>query len=269
MLQSIPLGPLAVPTGLLITLLALWVGWIAASRLAARRGLDIGSELNVLIAVGVVGARLGFVAQYGAAYVASPLSILDIRDGGWAPGVGLLAATFVAGGLALRRRPLALPLAVAIGSSAALWVAGTLGLAALEGSRPDLPAIAVVRLDGASVPLDEFKGKPVVLNLWATWCPPCVREMPVLQQAAASRPDIQFVFLNQGEDAQKVLAFAARYRLDTQHLFLDPSTAAGRLLGGRALPTTLFFDRRGRLVDTRVGELSAATLAQRLEALSR
>lgn len=266
--QSIALGPLALQVGVLLTLLALWAGWVAASWLARRRGLEIAPELYLLLAVGVAAARLGFVARYSTAYLAAPLSILDIRDGGWAPGAGLLAALLVAGGLAVRRRAVALPLATAIGTSTALWVAATVGLAVLEPPRPALPATAVSRLDGTTTSLDQLQGRPVVVNLWATWCPPCVREMPVLQQAKASRPDIHFVFLNQGEDAQKVLAFAARHRIATAGLLLDPSMAAGRLLGGGALPTTLFFDAQGRLVDTRVGELSAATLARYLEALA-
>lgn len=266
--HTIALGPFAIQLGVLVTFLALWAGWFAASWLAGRRGFVIASELYVLLAVGVAGARLGFVAQYSTAYLDAPLSMLDLRDGGWAPGAGLLATTLVAGGLAIRRRPLALPLATAVGTSTAIWVGTTLGLKVLERPRPSLPPIAVTRLDGTTTSLDQFKGKPMVVNLWATWCPPCVREMPVLQQAKAARPDIRFVFLNQGEEAQKVLAFAARHQIPTPGLLLDRSMAAGQMLGGRALPTTLFFDRHGRLIDTRVGELSAATLARYLDALS-
>lgn len=266
--HTIALGPFAIQIGVLVTFLALWAGWVAAASLAGRRGLVIASELYLLVAVGVVGARLGFVAQYSTAYLDAPLSMLDIRDGGWAPGVGLLATTLMAGGLAIRRRSLGLPLATAIGTSTAVWVASTLGLNVLESPPPDLPRIAVTRLDGTTTSLDQFEGKPLVVNLWATWCPPCIREMPVLQQAKAARPDIHFVFLNQGEEAQKVLAFAARHQIPAPGLLLDRSMAAGRMLGGRAFPTTLFFDRNGRLVDTRVGELSAATLAQYLDALS-
>ena len=93
--------------------------------------------------------------------------------------------------------------------------------------------------------------------------------MPILQQAQASRPDVQFVFLNQGEEPHKVASFVARHGLAAPSVLLDRSTEAGKMLGGRALPMTLFFDRHGRLVDTRVGELSHATLAQRMEMLVR
>jgi thiol-disulfide isomerase/thioredoxin len=266
--HTLALGPFAIQIGVLVTLMALWAGWVAASALAGRRGFVIASELYLLVAVGVAGARLGFLAMYSTAYLDAPLSMLDVRDGGWAPGVGLLATSLMAGVLAIRRRSLALPLATAIGTSTTIWIGTTLGLSVLDGPRPDLPPISVFRLDGSATSLDQFKGKPMVVNLWATWCPPCVREMPVLQQAKAARPDLHFVFLNQGEEAQKVLAFAARHRIATPGLLLDRSMAAGQMLGGRALPTTLFFDRHGRLIDTRVGELSAGTLAQYLNALS-
>lgn len=107
----------------------------------------------------------------------------------------------------------------------------------------------------------------MVVNLWATWCAPCRREMPVLQQAQAARPEVHFVFLNQGESAERVLAFLGSQQLPLRNVLLDAHGQAGAQLGHRALPTTLFYDASGRLVDTRVGELSHATLAQRLEAM--
>ena len=103
-----------------------------------------------------------------------------------------------------------------------------------------------------------------MVNLWATWCPPCQREMPVLQKAQAARPDVHFVFVNQGESAQQVAAYLARSGLQLRNVLLDAKGDAGTALGHRALPTTLFFDAEGRLVDTRLGELSEASLAERL-----
>lgn len=171
--HTIVLGPFALQIGVLVTFLAVWTGWVAASTLARRRGVEIAPVLYLLLAAGVAAARLGFVARYGTAYLDAPLSILDIRDGGWAPEVGLLAAVLLAGGLAIRRRQAVLPLATAIGTSTTVWVAATLGGTLLDQPRLDLPAIAVFRLDGTVTSLDRFTGKPVVVNLWATWCPPC------------------------------------------------------------------------------------------------
>jgi hypothetical protein len=88
--------------------------------------------------------------------------------------------------------------------------------------------------------------------------------MPVLQKAQAARPDVHFVFLNQGESPRQVAAYLARSGLQLRNVLFDLHGDAGARLGHRALPTTLFFDASGRLVDTRVGELSEASLAERL-----
>lgn len=130
------------------------------------------------------------------------------------------------------------------------------------------PEVSMERAPGETVTLAEVlaasKGKRVLVNLWATWCPPCQREMPVLQKAQAARPDVHFVFVNQGESAQQVAAYLARSGLQLRNVLLDAKGDAGTALGHRALPTTLFFDAEGRLVDTRLGELSEASLAERL-----
>ena len=131
-----------------------------------------------------------------------------------------------------------------------------------------LPPLAVQSLEGPTVSLASFQGKPTVVNLWATWCPPCRREMPVLEQAQVQRPDVNFVFLNQGESPDRVRSFLAAQNLPLRNVLLDVHGRAGIELGHRALPTTLFYDARGRLVDTRVGELSQASLGQRLSMLS-
>jgi len=124
-------------------------------------------------------------------------------------------------------------------------------------------------VEGTEVSLASFQGKPTVVNLWATWCPPCVREMPVLQQAQAERSDVHFVLVNQGERATRVRDYLASRQLRLRNVLVDEGNALGAFTGHRALPTTLFYDAQGRLVDTRVGELSAASLAHRLSAISK
>jgi thiol-disulfide isomerase/thioredoxin len=267
--QTLLIGPLAVPASLLVFMAALWTGWAAGSRIARSRKTLVETELAVLLVAGLLAARMVFVAQYGELYAAAPLAVLDIRDGGWHPLAGLAAAAAAAGILALRRRTLAWPLAVALGTSASVWIVATLALSSFEPPGAGLPRLTLAAISGEQVPLERFKGKPVVLNLWATWCPPCVREMPILERAQDEHQDVHFVFVNQGEQAPAVRAFLARRGIALQNVLLDPGGQVGVGQGHRALPTTLFFDREGRLVDTRSGELSRATLAQRLESLAR
>ena len=75
------------------------------------------------------------------------------------------------------------------------------------------------------------------------------------------------MFINQGEVAQKVSVYLDRQRLALRNVLLDAKLEAGASLGYRMLPSTLFFDAKGRLVSTRIGALSPATLAQQLDAL--
>src|SRR5262249_45340807 len=110
--------------------------------------------------------------------------------------------------------------------------------------------------------------RPTVLNLWASWCPPCRHEMPMLRAAQANHPDINFVFVNQGESAQQVRRYLAEQDLTMSNLLLDPQSRTAAALGQIAFPTTYLFDAAGRLIDVRVGELSAGTLAERLARLT-
>jgi thiol-disulfide isomerase/thioredoxin len=130
-----------------------------------------------------------------------------------------------------------------------------------------LPSLTLQSLDGRAVRLADFVGKPTVINLWASWCPPCRREMPAMQQAQAANPEVNFVFVNQGEEPPAVVEYLSRQRLVLRNVLLDPQGSTGAALDTGALPTTLFFDANGLLVSIRLGELSSATLNQRLAAI--
>ena len=266
--QSLQIGPLSLPFTLLLVATALALGALAGRWFGRRTGLDIEALLWRLLLVGAVAARLAFVLQFQDAYLKAPLDIIDVRDGGWTPLAGFAAAAAYAVVAGARRAALRRPLLAALGTVAMVWTLGTVALGARSGAGPTLAPLQLLALDGRTVALDAFQGKPTVVNLWATWCPPCRREMPVLQQAQAARADINFVFLNQGESAAKVQAFLATQQLPLRNVLLDGRGEAAAQLGSRALPTTFFFDAGGRLVDTRVGELSHATLLQRLAAIS-
>ncbi|MNW06159.1 hypothetical protein D3C71_2025150 [compost metagenome] len=78
---------------------------------------------------------------------------------------------------------------------------------------------------------------------------------------------MHFVFLNQGEASPEILQYLRQHAPGLRNVLRDPASDASRKFSNRGLPATLFLDAGGRLVDLRVGELSAATLAQRLDAL--
>ncbi|MEA3032818.1 MAG: hypothetical protein QOH86_834 [Sphingomonadales bacterium] len=102
--------------------------------------------------------------------------------------------------------------------------------------------------DGQSTSLAELEGKPLLVNLWATWCAPCVQEMPTLDKlAAAEGGKLQVVAISQdmgGPD--KVDAFFAKQRFTTLEAYRDPKMQLMTDLGVEVLPTTILFDAEGR-----------------------
>ena len=163
---------------------------------------------------------------------------------------------------ALRRPVLASALA-----GAAIWLGGTLAAQLMAPARAPMPDLQVRLLDGTEVPLRSFGGRPLVVNLWATWCPPCRREMPVLVDAQRAHPDIGFVYVNQGESAETVKRFLAEQGLDLRGVVTDPAGRLAARTGSPGYPTTLFYDASGVLRLRHAGELSEATLRDKLDSL--
>lgn len=268
--QALHIGPLALPTGVLLTFVATAAAWLIGRMLVRGDGAGeaFGHLLQRTLLVALVVARVAFVLEYRSAYGAAPWRMLDIRDGGWQPQAGLIAAWIHALARLRHAAGLRRPVTAALLAASVVWLAGAVALAISGSEGRPLPALAVATLEGQPKTLDGFAGQPVVINLWATWCPPCRREMPVLQQAQRQHPGVHFVFLNQGETAATVQQYLARSGLDLHNVLLDPRRGMAREFEQPALPTTLFFDAQGRLAGLRVGELSQATLAQRLQALT-
>lgn len=267
MTPSLQIGPLALPSSLLLVFAAVALGIFIGKWVGRKAGISVESHIFRVLLVAVVLARLAFVWQYKDAYLASPLDILDIRDGGWDAQPGVIAAWVYLLALITPRPALRKPLLAAVGAASAVFIVGSIALLLIPQEEARLPAIALPTFDSTMTSLTSFEGKPTVVNLWATWCPPCQREMPVLQRAQAKHPELHFVFLNQGESSEKVQQFLASRNLKLRNVLLDPKGQAGMQFSQFALPTTLFFDARGRLVDQRIGELSHASLGQRLAAL--
>jgi thiol-disulfide isomerase/thioredoxin len=160
-------------------------------------------------------------------------------------------------------------LIVALVAAAALgWYLLQPGGSAKGAARSDVPNVTLVSLGGVQADLQRFVGKPLVLNLWATWCPPCRREMPLLVRTASERKDVTFVFASQdrGDAAGLVRSFLDDSGLVMEWVLLDPQNLLQRELATTGLPTTYFFDAGGRLVAKHVGEISPrileASLAQ-------
>jgi thiol-disulfide isomerase/thioredoxin len=264
MSQALQIGPLSLPFGLLLTLVAIGLGGFFAQRMARTAGVDIEPKLTQMLIVGMLGARLGFVLRWHEQYLELPSSIFNIRDGGWEPAIGVAAALLF--GLLRARRDAGLRKAVVIAPviAGAVLLLGGVAAILLRPPPVPMPSLTLQSMDGRAVSLAKFVGKPAVVNLWASWCPPCRREMPAMQHSQATNPDVNFVFVNQGEELPAVTQYLDQQELMLHNVLLDPQGSVGVALAQGALPATLFFDASGRLVNTRLGELSSATLNQRL-----
>jgi peroxiredoxin len=125
------------------------------------------------------------------------------------------------------------------------------------------PDFTLVSTDGEQVSLSSLRGRPVVINFWATWCPPCRAEMPDLERLwLQDNPEGLVVLgVNQGEREDIVVRYARDEVGTTFPLLLDTRLEVGALYGVRAFPTTYFVDSDGRIQDIKIGgPLDIATL---------
>ncbi|WP_108472203.1 TlpA family protein disulfide reductase [Rhodanobacter thiooxydans] len=260
------IGPLALSSGLLALLFGVIAALASAGFLHRRGHADAGNALYLALGIGLLAARAAYVAGWWPQYMQQPLSILNIRDHGFDPIVGVLGLLAAAAAIGWRRPPLRRPLAAGVAVGVMAWAfAGLVAYKLTTTTHPGLPALVLSDLDGREVPLQTLRGQPTVINLWATWCGPCRREMPVLAEAQQATPQIRFVFADQGESAAAVKHFMQVQRLALQHVLIDGNLQLSNHYNARGYPTTLFLDADGRLRDMHIGELSRATLAERLQ----
>lgn len=129
-----------------------------------------------------------------------------------------------------------------------------------------LPPLSLPDLDGASHRLDSYRGRRVLLNFWASWCAPCLREMPALAEAQAKFGEKAPIVVGIAMDEPaRIRAFLAAHPVNYPILIGrmgPPSTSL--LLGNtrQVLPYSVLIDADGRLLATQAGPLSATQLAQ-------
>ncbi|MFN4090847.1 MAG: TlpA family protein disulfide reductase [Alphaproteobacteria bacterium] len=130
-------------------------------------------------------------------------------------------------------------------------IAGTVSGFVLADRPAPAPAITFTDGDGAEMTLADFRGKVVLVNLWATWCAPCVKELPDLDrlQAVLGGEDFEVLALSSDRGgAETVRPFLERLGIHRLAVYLDPPSAATRAFRPRGLPTSILIDAEGREV---------------------
>lgn len=260
---AIAIGPLVLASDRLAAIAGV-AAFLAIASLMARRGPLLAGWSSLALVVGLIAARLGHVVENWPGFAAEPWRVFAVWQGGFSPLWAILPVAAVTlwrlPTAALRLRALA-----AIGLGLLTW---NLILQATRASVTALPPdIVLEQMGGPPIALAEETGRPRVINLWATWCPPCRREMPVLAEAARTRPDVTILFVNQGESRAAIERYLASAGLSLQHVLLDEHAQVSRHYRSVGLPATLFLDRAGRVVDIHVGELSRESLQEKLSRL--
>ena len=136
-----------------------------------------------------------------------------------------------------------------------------------ESNKISAPDFTVTDVDGNSVNLSDFKGKPVVLNFWATWCYYCKLEMPDFNEAYKEYPDVQFLMVNatgtNGETVESAKAFIEQEKYEFP-IFLDTQHDAIKTYGVSSYSQTIFIDKDGNIASQRIGMLTKDILEQEL-----
>lgn len=269
--EAIHLGPFMLPFPLLLVLFGLLIVYAVGKILEKKQQWSVqtwrtfSDSLWTMLWVGLIAARLVFVLLNLDVYLASPIDIIKVQDKGFHLYGGVIAgvAWFL-----WKNRTFKLENKVIFVTIFTLICALSLGLSQWQKPQSFYPNMQFNNLEQQQISLKQFVGKPTVVNLWASWCPPCHREMPVLAQAQNDFKQVNFVMLNQGESVEKVQAYLSKNQFSFHNVLFDTQGELAKEMKMFGLPSTLFFNAQGQLVDRHMGELSPAMLQQYLKKIS-
>ena len=153
-------------------------------------------------------------------------------------------------------------------AATSISVPGGTGQAPRVGS--PAPDFELPNLDGKPVRLSDYRGQPVWINFWATWCPPCRAELPDIEAAYKDRKGqgLALLAISIGEDAPVVKQYVEKMGM-TSTVLVDSAEAVASRYRVNGIPTHLFIDKDGIIRDLVVGGLSKTTIGQRLGSIMR
>lgn len=265
MTNIVQLGPLMFAADRLLAAVLLVAFLFVVGIVGERTGRDTTKAAGWALIAGIVGARLAYVVTHAEAYSHDWLSAFALWQGGFSAWAGMVTAAAVLAAMLGINRTSGFSVAT-IAALALAWAGATGLLSTSPKPLPEMPVLAT--LDGGHIEPGSLAGQPHVINLWATWCPPCRRELPMLAEVAAGS-DVPILLVNEAEPAAQVERYLAETGVSGDAVALDENGVLMRLLEGGALPTTLFIDGQGRIAATHIGEISRAALLDQIAQLEK
>lgn len=276
---TIQIGPLSIPLWLLGLLISLAVGWGAARLLSGGdrgRAKVVYDRFTTAVLIGFVAWKLSPLVFKFPLVVQQPIMLI------YSPGgVAGLIAGIVAGCvyLLLVFRRLESPktpffrLLFFVAGFSALTMVTFAGISTVvvgasdgpSGSAVTAPLFELEDIDGDIHKLTDYRGKYVVINFWATWCPPCRAEIPELKQFSDESDTLVLgVNLTSSEPGiDQVVSFVQKYAIDFPVL-LDNRGRVGSDYGVRGIPTTFIIDPKGNIKTRRIGAVTAGWLKRKI-----
>lgn len=266
-MNAVALGPFVFDAVRLSAIVGIIVFAVVGSILAHRSSPRLSGWTTATILSGIVGARAWHVGAHIGSFTEEPWRILAIWQGGFSIAGAFIGTALGFAWLFIRSRNDVPKAITALAMGLLSWFAVT--YLTQQGPGPPAPTEAYRTIDEeASVVIAARAGRPLVLNLWASWCPPCRREMPMMAQMERQHPDVDFIFANQGEQLQAIKIYLTKSGVDLQTVLLDPSMALSKRYAAVGLPATLIIRADGTLAGTHLGEISKETLLEAISALT-
>ena len=142
--------------------------------------------------------------------------------------------------------------------------------AATQSNRKAAPNFTVQDMNGNNVSLSDFKGKPVVINFWASWCPPCKAEMPDYEKMYKeyAPKGVVFMMVDLTDGSRETVPIAKKFLQDSGYTFtayFDVKSSAANAYGISSIPTSIFVDRDGNVASGFIGMIDANKMKTNIE----
>lgn len=265
-MNAFTIGPLILSVDRFAGIIAICVFMLVGEVLARKVSQRFTNWSWWVVVAFIFGGRAGHVVAHFSSFKTELWRVVAIWQGGFSVTAGVIVA-FITSFFLMRRYMTLLGWSVIPFATSAFAALVVIQLGASTPPTP-LPTNSFLSYSGGTVIPASLAGKPLVVNLWATWCPPCRREMPMMAEVAASTDQASFVFVNQGESRPAVESYLQRESITLNNLLLDTLGEFSRHYKTPGLPATLFINSDGKLKSVYMGEISRENLISGIEALN-